>query len=235
MKKNRVFLAAAFIISGVLSFSLIANADDDHHRKDEDHDDRYKSYQHYDDHYEGQYDEDDDHDDYEDEEYEEYEYNERQYYNQEQSETTVSKEVWYKWSRSAIKPNEVEQLLLAEISVLSLVIENQKPIQIDVIAAGSQVMVALEEAANMMGAEVTVYSNSEIIEINKDNKQLIVRNNSKVVYENMKKTPMQSAVLKQDGEYYIPISVLANGLGYEINEQLAENQNQIQLERVTQL
>lgn len=234
MKKNHLITASFVIVSSVLSFSLIAKADDDHgHEKREyynyheqnefeDYEREEHGYKHY----------EDDDEDYEDEEeYEEYEGN--YYYEQQQPPVNITKELWYKWSRSAAEPTETAALPISQASEISLMINNEEPIQISVIPDVSQLLVPVEEVAKYLGATTIVYPNSEIIEIKKDNMHLIVRNNTKVVYENMKKTPMQSAVIKKDDTYYMPISVLANGLGYQINETVTNNQ--IQLERIAQL
>ncbi|OKO88701.1 hypothetical protein BRO54_3567 [Geobacillus proteiniphilus] len=37
-----------------------------------------------------------------------------------------------------------------------------------------------------------------------------------MVYENMKKTPMPLPIFMEQGKLYIPISVLANGLGFQV-------------------
>ncbi|WP_017754108.1 copper amine oxidase N-terminal domain-containing protein [Calidifontibacillus oryziterrae] len=284
MKKNHV-IALTVIACSVVSFSMIANADDDvRHRKESDEQYWFKDYRNdkfyddydyhpyddddhegddygndrddrvnydddnddydndYDDHADDDDDYADDNDDHDDDDNDDYdndyddddedEYDEFDYDHDEPA-TTVSKEYWFKWSRSATEPNEIEPMPLTEPSVLSLVIDKQNSVKINVIPTGSQLMVPIEEVAQLVEAEVTVYPKSEIIEINKENKQLIVRNNSKVVYENMRKTPMQVVVMDQNEKYYIPLSVLANGLGYEINENIKNNQ--ITLERIPQL
>ena len=234
MKKNYLITASVVIVSSVLSFSLIAKADDDHKERE-----YYKSYEQseygdyeHEEHGHRSYEDDDE--GYEDDEYEEYEeYEGKYYYEKQQPPVNIVKESWNKWSRSAAEPTETAALPISQASKISLLINNEDPIQISAIPDISQLLVPVEEVAKYLGATTIVYPNSEIIEIKKDSMNLIVRNNTKVVYENLKKTPMQSAVTKKENTYYMPISVLANGLGYQITETVTNNQ--IQLERIAQL
>ncbi|WP_458413599.1 stalk domain-containing protein [Schinkia sp. CFF1] len=251
--KKRFLLPAAFLLtSSFLSYGLVAKADDDHKEKDyynynneqkyeqsdyekyrdeEDDDDNYDYYEkgngEYERHHE-KYDDDDD------DEYEEYEQNQDYYYyDQQQPQINVVNESWYKWSRSATEPTETTALPISQAGEISLKLNNEEPITVGAIPNVSQLLVPVEEVAKYLGAKTVVYPNSEIIEINKGNMQLIVRNNTKVVYENMRKTPMQAQMVKKNDVYYMPISVLANGLGFQINEKTTNNQ--ILLEGVAQL
>lgn len=227
MKKIYWIPASFLMASSVFSFSLIASADHDH--EDREHREYYDQQEYESDGHGHEYYDDED-DDYEDDEYEE---NEESNYYEQQPSAKVSKEVWYKWSRSAAEPVESAVLPINQATEISIKINNEEPVKIDAIPVGSQLLVPVEEAAIYLGASTTLYPNSEIIEINKENMNLIVRSNSRVVYENMRKTPMQAAITKKNETYYIPISVLANGLGFQINENFTNNQ--IKLERVVQL
>lgn len=248
--KKRFLLPAAFLFtSSVLSYGLVAKADDDHKEKDyynynneqkyeqldyekyrdeEDDDDNYDYYEKG----EGEYERH--HEKYEDDDEDEYEQNQDYYYyDQQQPQVNVVNESWYKWSRSAAEPTETTALPISQAAEISLKLNNEEPITVGAIPNVSQLLVPVEEVAKYLGAKTVVYPNSEIIEINKGNMQLIVRNNTKVVYENMRKTPMQAQIVKKNDVYYMPISVLANGLGFQINEKTTNNQ--ILLEGVAQL
>ena len=249
MKKIYLIPAAFLLSSSILSYALVAKADDDHKEKnyykysdqrnyeqldykkdryeDEDDDD-YKKYEYFEkdryknyDEYEKHHDDDDDDDD--DDEYKENE----DYYYYDQHQINVTKESWFKWSRSVAEPNEIAALPISQATEILLKMNNQEPIKIEALPNGSQLLVPVEEVAKYLGAKTVIYPKSEIVEINKDNMQLIVRNNTKVVYENMKKTPMQAQVTKKNDRYYMPISVLANGLGYQIMETTANNQIEV--------
>lgn len=227
MKKIYLLPAAFLLSSSILSYSIVAKADDDHEEKG-----YYNNYE------ENRYEEHDDHDEYEnyhddDEDYEEYEENEDYYYNDQQQQINVVKESWFKWSRSAVDPNEIAPLPISQAAEVSLKLNNEEPIKIEAIPDGSQLLVPVEEVGKYLGAKTIIYPKSEIVEISKDNLQLIVRNNTKVVYEDMKKTPMQAQVIKKNDQYYMPISVLANGLGYQILE--TTTNNQIDIKGVVQL
>ncbi|HHY74851.1 MAG TPA: copper amine oxidase N-terminal domain-containing protein [Bacillus bacterium] len=260
MKKIYLLPAAFLLSSSILSYSLVAEADDDHDKDkkyykyydeqkyqeldykkyrydDDDDDDKSKYYEkeRYKDR--GEYKKYRDHDDDDDDDDDKYEKYEKQqddtYYEKQQQQMNVAKESWYKWSRSATEPSEKAQLPIAAASEISLKMNNEEPIKVSAIPNGSQLLVPVKEVAEYLGAKTVIYPNSEIIEINKDNTQLIVRNNSKVVYENMRKTPMQAPMIKKNDEYYLPISVLANGFGCQVNEKVTNNE--IQLKGAVQL
>ena len=215
MKKIYLLPAAILLSSSILGYGLVAKADDDHKEKDyykyyEKNHDKYKK--HHDDDYENN-----------DDEYEENE----DYYYYDQQQIHVSKESWFNWSRSVAEPSEIAALPISQANEISLKINNEDPIKIEAIPDGSQLLVPIEQVAKYLGAKVMIYPKSDIVEINKGNMQLIVRSNTKVVYENMKKTPMQAQVTKKNDQYYMPISVMANGLGYQIMETTANNQIEV--------
>lgn len=216
MKKIYLLPAAFLLSSSILGYGLVAKADDDHKENEYFEKDRYKDY----DEYEKHHDDDDDDDDDEYEEYEDYYYNDQQQIN-------VTKESWFKWSRSIAEPSEIVALPISQEDEISLKMNNEEPIKIEAIPDGSQLLVPVEKVAQYLGAKTVIYPKSDIVEINKETMQLIVRNNTKVVYENMKKTPMQAQVTKKNDQYYMPISVLANGLGYQIMETTANNQIEV--------
>ncbi len=231
MKKIYLLPAAILLSSSILGYGLVAKADDDHEERDyyKNYDEqnyeqldyeknRYKDHDEYENHH------DDDDDEYE--EYEEYEQDDN-YYNFDQQQINVVKESWFKWSRSVAEPSEIAPLPISQASEMSLKMNNEEPIKIEAIPEGSQLLVPVEKVAKYLGAKTVIYPKSEIVEINKDAMHLIVRNNTKVVYENMKKTPMQAKVTKKNDQYYMPLSVLANGLGYQIMETTANNQIEV--------
>lgn len=208
MKQNKMLWIAVAMVFSLFVFSVIVEADDDHNHRSNHYKYEYRDHDFY-----------NDHDDYDDEE--------DDYKGQHIFKTKNSKEYWFKWSRIAEQPKEFEKLPINEEGEVLLKIENAEPIKINAIPSGSQLLVPLETVAKYLGATSTIYPNSEIIEITKGEKHLIVRNNSRVVYENMRKTPMQRPIIKQNNDYYIAISVLANGLGFEIKETVENNEIQL--------
>ena len=220
MKKIYLLPAAFLLSSSILGYGLVTKADDDHKENEYFEKDRYKAH----DEYEKHQDNDDEYEEYE--EYEDYEDYEDYYYN-DQQQIYVTKESWFKWSRSVVEPSEIAALPINQEDEISLKMNNEEPIKIEAIPDGSQLLVPVEKVAQYLGAKTVIYPKSDIVEINKEMIHLIVRNNTKVVYENMKKTPMQAQVTKKNDQYYMPISVLANGLGYQIMETTTNNQIEV--------
>ena len=79
-----------------------------------------------------------------------------------------------------------------------------------------QITIPAVEVAEALGANVTYYRTSKIAEIQLDANELIFKSGSNAVYENNEKTPMSVEAMLYQDELYIPISVLANGLGLTV-------------------
>jgi hypothetical protein len=172
--------------------------------------------------------ENDDEDKYEDDYDHEYdgkykdEYRSKEYHQQNvkiQEERTIVKvkrEYWYKWSRSADISDEYAVTPISSKQTVPICLESKDPLYTTAIPMQGQIFVPLEDTAKYLGASVIIYPNSQIGEIQLDHHHLIVKNGTRVVYENMKKTPMQLPIFSENEKLYIPISVLANGLGFQV-------------------
>jgi Copper amine oxidase N-terminal domain len=161
-------------------------------------------------------DEDRHEDDYDHEDEEEHEdgYGSKEYYREER--TIVKREYWYKWSRSADLPDEYVVTPVSSKQTVPICLESKPPLYTTVIPMQGQIFVPLEDTAKYLGASVIIYPNSQIGEIQLGDHHLIVKNGTRVVYENMRKTPMPLPIFAEKEKLYIPISVLANGLGFQV-------------------
>ncbi|MCZ0757016.1 copper amine oxidase N-terminal domain-containing protein [Anoxybacillus sp. J5B_2022] len=184
-------------------------------------DDEAKYEDDYDREYDEKYKDEDDYDHEYDEKYKDEDQSE-EYYQQNvkiQEKRTIVKvkrEYWYKWSRSANIPNEYATTPISSKQTVPIYLESKDPLYITAIPVQGQIFVPFEDTAKYLGASVTVYPNSQIGEIQLNHRHLIVKNGTRVAYENMKKTPMPLPIFSENGELYIPISVLANGLGFQV-------------------
>ncbi|EID43924.1 copper amine oxidase N-terminal domain-containing protein [Parageobacillus thermoglucosidasius] len=130
--------------------------------------------------------------------------------------TSVKREYWYKWSRSADLPDEYVATPISSRQTVPIYLESKAPLYTTAIPMQGQIFVPLEDTAEYLGASVIIYPNSQIGEIQLGDRHLIVKNGTRVVYENMRKTPMPLPVFSEKEKLYIPISVLANGLGFQV-------------------
>lgn len=128
----------------------------------------------------------------------------------------VKREYWYKWSRSADIPNEYAKTPISSKQTVPIYFGSKDPLYITAIPVQGQIFVPFEDTAKYLGASVMIYPNSQIGEIQLNHRHLIVKNGTRVAYENMKKTPMPLPIFLENGKLYIPISVLANGLGFQV-------------------
>jgi hypothetical protein len=158
--------------------------------------------------------------DYEDEEEHKDGYRSEEYYwkniKVQEERTSVKREYWYKWSRSADLPDEYVATPISSKQTVPIYLESKAPLYTTVIPMQGQIFVPLEDTAKYLGASVIIYPNSQIGEIQLGHHHLIVKNGTRVVYENMRKTPMPLPIFSEKGKLYIPISVLANGLGFQV-------------------
>ncbi|MFC0297574.1 copper amine oxidase N-terminal domain-containing protein [Geobacillus jurassicus] len=161
------------------------------------------------------YEDEEDYEDY-DEDRDEYNHGYRSEGVNREEQAIARREYWYKWSRSADIPNEYEETPISSKQIVPIRLMSKAPLYIMVIPKQGQIFVPLEDTARYLGASVTIYPYSQIGEIQLGDHYLIVRNGTRVVYENMKKTPMPLPIFMEQGKLYIPISVLANGLGFQV-------------------
>ncbi|MGJ7034854.1 copper amine oxidase N-terminal domain-containing protein [Anoxybacillus eryuanensis] len=203
MRKAIFFFAVCILMFSAYSFTSFVYAHDNKYKKNEQEEHELE----------------DEYEEYEDDEYENHHF-EREDDRYEDvknvKKTTVRKEYWYKWSRSPEMPNEYENMPINDRQTMTIAMAAKNPIRVVAVPMKGQIFVPLEETAKYIGASVTVYSRSQIAEMQLGEHHLIVKNGTRVAYETMKKTPMPLPLFSEGGKMYIPISVLANGLGLEV-------------------
>ena len=75
----------------------------------------------------------------------------------------------------------------------------------------------VKKLQNLSMQSLTFYEQSRILEVSKGNEELIVRAGSNATYENRVKTPMPSKALYYEKSIYLPLSVIANSMGYRVS------------------
>ncbi|RAK19473.1 copper amine oxidase-like protein [Anoxybacillus vitaminiphilus] len=219
MRKIFSILSFIFFISATAGFhAAFVQADDDEKKYEErgeyehENDDEYDHDD--DERYEEEYDEE------YDEEFEEERNANGSYYEQNtgtsEKRITLKQEYWYKWSRSPEAPDKFAATPISSEKTVPIQFKEKDLLYTNVIPMKGQLFVPLEETAQHLGASVIVYSTSKIAEIKLNDKLLIVKNGSRAAYENMKKTPMPLPIFEKNQKLYIPISVLANSLGFQV-------------------
>lgn len=88
--------------------------------------------------------------------------------------------------------------------------------KIHVVPQVGQLLVPGEQFAKLLGAKTDFYSKSRILVVTKSKTELIVRAGSNAAYENKNKTPMPIEAQYIETSLYIPVSVIANTLGYRV-------------------
>ena len=80
-----------------------------------------------------------------------------------------------------------------------------------------ELLVSGEKITKFMDAKCTFYEQSRILEVSKGKEELIVRAGSNAAYENRVKTAMPSKALYYEKSIYLPVSVIANSMGYRVS------------------
>lgn len=122
---------------------------------------------------------------------------------------------WLTWKRTNEK-NPSATLPFNEQTTISVQVNDQQPKSITMIPINGQAFVPVSELSPLLDATVTFHENIGIAEVTKQNKELLFKIQSNVVYENMNKTPIEEAPFILENKLYLPINALANGLGYEL-------------------
>jgi len=202
MKKKRISLILAFLVTCTFTFGLSVRADDDHEHE-------YKKHEKYDDddRYEYDHDDDDDDDRYEyDDEDESYKTNGEVY----------EKGTWNIWTRELVMEKEVLPFSMSKLVNLKVVGMN-KELNFYVIPKDGEFFVPGKTVAQLLGAKATFYKTSKILDIQYQENELVFRSGTNVVYDNNVKTPLPASSFYE--ELYVPISVITNGLGYVVEWQ----------------
>lgn len=203
MKKIKWIAFVFILIIGAFSAQIAVFADDDDHKE--------RGY--YKDHERDYYEEDEDEDDdYHDEEDGDYDYEEDGDY---RKSVTKQKGYWNFWIREAVSYQNSE-LPITDATQVKIKI-NGKENSIYVIPRDGQLLVAGEKLAELLNIKADFYSKSRILVLSKNKTELILRSGSNAAYENKHKTPMPMKAVFIEKSLYIPISVIANAMGYRVS------------------
>jgi hypothetical protein len=151
------------------------------------------------------------------EEYEEYEQDDEwqsEVQNQPLSES-IQQSLWNIWTRDT-KSGLNDTLPFQEAKEVHIELNGKSELFLIVPQYG-QLLVSGEKIAKFMDAVFTFYEQSRILEVSKGGEELIVRAGSNAVYENTVKTPMPTKALYYEKSVYLPISVIANSMGYRVS------------------
>lgn len=210
---KKVGVAASLLLSSTLLAGGIVKADDDHEHEDykyKEHGEEYEYYEGQPNYYGEEY-EDDDHD-YEEEGGE---------YGGYSNYTTVTPTIdsnWNVWSKS-ISTNKGDLPFTDAKKVTMTIANSTDTTNLYVIPKDGEIFVPGKTVAEFLGANATYYKTSNILDIKKDNGSLTFRANTNVAYENDIKSALPSQVFYLNNELYVPISAIANGLGYTVDWQ----------------
>ncbi|HHY21010.1 MAG TPA: copper amine oxidase N-terminal domain-containing protein [Bacilli bacterium] len=129
--------------------------------------------------------------------------------------TPVQDDSWLTWKRTNEK-NPTATLPFSEPTTISVKVNNEQAKTLSVFPINGQAFVAASDMTPLLDANITFYGKIGIVEVSKLNKELLFRLQTNVVYENMSKTPIEVAPFIYENKLYLPINVLANGLGYHL-------------------
>jgi hypothetical protein len=182
-----------------------ADDDDEYERyeynEDDDEDDReYETYRKYDDDDDGEYEEYKRDDDWQSE------------IRNQPLNKSVQQSYWNIWVRDT--STGLNDTLPFQIAKEVQIECNNKSELLFIVPQNGQLLVSGEKIAKLMDAAFTFHEQSKILEVSKKEEQLIVRAGSNAVYENMVKTPMPTKALYYEKSVYLPVSVIANSMGY---------------------
>jgi hypothetical protein len=149
--------------------------------------------------------------------------NENEYYDNQGTTTnsSVQEEFWYIWSRKPVNnPNNTMPITVPSELSVNL---NGNITKLYFIPQEGQLLVSGEKLANLLSAQVKYYPQSKIMILSKDNYELIVRADSNVAYVNKVKNPMPVLASSYENTIYLPVSVVANALGYRLTWDAGSN------------
>lgn len=204
--KTRLFMwfLSVIILISIFQTANIVRADDDDGEKYERHEEDRKKH----DDVERKFKEywDDDHDDDDDWQSE---------VRDQPSSEIIGQSLWNIWTRDTSTGSN-DTLPIQEAKEVQIE-QNGKSELLFVIPQQGQLLVSGEKFAKFIGAEFTFYEQSRIFEILRGEEELIVRVGSNATYENRVKTPMPTNALYYEKSIYLPISVIANSMGYRVS------------------
>lgn len=134
---------------------------------------------------------------------------------------------WNIWSRSL----HVQKggIPFSTPEMVTFIQEQRPQSKFYVIPNESELYVPSMEIAKYLGGNSHFYPNSKIVVIESEGVELIVKAGTNVAYENRIKTPMPAKAMYYQQSVYIPISVIANALGYIV--EWSEEEGSINFEK----
>ncbi|MFE6167794.1 copper amine oxidase N-terminal domain-containing protein [Viridibacillus arvi] len=204
---KKIRLAVMLFFCGTLVDGAMVKADDDHKNKYED------KYEDDEDEYEDEYDDEDYYDEYEDE------YDES---GDDDEQKTIEKGTWNIWTRNLTRNKE--DLPFTNSKTVQLKISTDNAVRdIYVIPKEGEFFVQGKVVSEFLGAKASFYKTSKILEVISKETKLLFRANTNVVYENNVKTPLPAVSFYINEEIYLPLSAIANGLGYVVEWEEKDN------------
>ncbi|WP_071393225.1 copper amine oxidase N-terminal domain-containing protein [Bacillus tuaregi] len=123
---------------------------------------------------------------------------------------------WNLWTREISSSTSNTELPFQEAKEVGIELNNKSEL-FYVIPQSGQLLVPGEKVAKFIGAKSSYYQQSKILELSMGKEELIVRAGTNAAYENMVKAPMPTKSFYYEKSVYLPISVIANGLGFRVN------------------
>ncbi|MHC0039631.1 copper amine oxidase N-terminal domain-containing protein [Pseudoneobacillus sp. C159] len=199
--KTRLF---KWTLSFIILFSIFPSvhnvkADDEEYERHDGHDEHREEHDH------------------DDEEFEEYERNDD--WQSEESVQFLSKtnqqSLWNIWTRDT-STAVTDALPFQEAKEVNIE-RNGQVERFFIVPQSGQLLISGEKLAKWLEAKFKFYEQTRILEVSKGNAELIFRAGTNAVYENMVKTPMPTRALYYENTVYLPVSVIANSLGYRLS------------------
>lgn len=202
MKKMLGLVILFFFIGSLTSWSIVQAGDDDDHK-----DQKEYKYGKYDNHDEDEYDEYNEEDDF--------------YYNS-NSNTGLEEGKWYLWNRGEVSYKAELPFKDAKYVTLKTV-DSVETLSSYIIPLQGEYFIPGKIVSQFLGATANFYEKSSILEITSLEIELIFRANTNVAYESGIKTRLPGKAFYLNKDVYVPISVIANGLGYAVEWNELEN------------
>lgn len=206
IKKLKWFGVIGILLLSFFTATVGVLADDD------DDDERYERSGYQEEYHGG----DDDDEEYEDE----YEGEDRGYFGDGnggyENSLSVQNGYWNFWVREAVSTQNTN-LPITQAGEITVKVNGTDAGKIHVVPQEGQLLVPGEQFAKLLGAKTDFYSKSRILVVTKSKTELIVRAGSNAAYENKNKTPMPIQAQYIETSLYIPVSVIANALGYRVS------------------
>ena len=142
------------------------------------------------------------------------------YYDETNTANELAEGNWYIWNKDVVS-NKIE-LPFKDAKHVNIKTTNaEDTLSVYVVPLEGEYFIPGKAVSQFLGATATFYEKSDILEVTSGEVELIFRSNTNVVYEQGLKMRIPGNSFSLNEDVYLPISVLANGLGYSVewNEQ----------------